>query len=86
MRPKKAEGKTSAVDAAAKILGESKEPLTTKQMIEAMESKGYWKSRSKFESFASQTPRLDDYATFRAVGERLRTPWPEWDSRHRKCG
>jgi hypothetical protein len=41
---KKSEGKTSALDAAAKVLGESKEPLTTKQMIEAMEAKGYWKS------------------------------------------
>jgi HB1/ASXL restriction endonuclease-like protein with HTH domain len=41
---KKAEGKTSALDAAAKVLGESNEPLTTKQMIEAMETKGYWKS------------------------------------------
>ena len=41
---KKANGKTSALDAAAKVLGESKEPLTTKEMIEAMEAKGYWKS------------------------------------------
>jgi hypothetical protein len=41
---KKSEGKTSALDAAAKVLGESKEPLTTKQMIEAMAAKGYWKS------------------------------------------
>jgi hypothetical protein len=36
--------KTSALDAAAKVLGESKEPLTTKEMIEAMQAKGYWKS------------------------------------------
>src|ERR687898_136046 len=41
---KKAGGKTSAIDAAAKVLGESKEPLTTKEMIEAMSAKGYWKS------------------------------------------
>jgi hypothetical protein len=41
---KKKEGKTSAVDAAAKVLGESKEPMTTKEMIEAMSAKGYWKS------------------------------------------
>ena len=40
----KKEGKTSALDAAAKVLGESKEPLTTKEMIDAMEAKGYWKS------------------------------------------
>src|SRR5215212_5536343 len=39
-KPKKA----SALDAAAKVLGESKEPLTTKEMIDAMQAKGYWKS------------------------------------------
>ncbi|MFO0911474.1 MAG: HTH domain-containing protein [Pirellulales bacterium] len=36
--------KLSALDAAAKVLSESSEPLTTKQMIEAMASKGYWTS------------------------------------------
>ncbi len=36
--------KPSALDAAAKVLGESKEPLTTKEMIDAMQAKGYWKS------------------------------------------
>ena len=36
--------KLSALDAAAKVLGESKEPMNTKSMIEAMASKGYWKS------------------------------------------
>ena len=41
---KKSDGKTSALDAAAKVLGESKEPLTTKEMIDAMQAKGYWKS------------------------------------------
>lgn len=40
----KANGKTSALDAAAKVLGESKEPLSTKQMIDAMGAKGYWKT------------------------------------------
>jgi hypothetical protein len=41
---KKASAKTSALDAAAKVLGESKEPLTTKEMVEAMGAKSYWKS------------------------------------------
>ncbi|MFO0916617.1 MAG: HTH domain-containing protein [Pirellulales bacterium] len=36
--------KLSALDAAAKVLSESGEPLTTKQMIEAMATKGYWTS------------------------------------------
>jgi hypothetical protein len=36
--------KVSALDAAAKVLGESTEPLTTKEMVEAMQAKRYWKS------------------------------------------
>jgi len=50
-KPKKAKAKPdagpkklSALDAAAKVLGESQEPLTTKEMIEAMATKGYWTS------------------------------------------
>ena len=34
----------SAIDAAAKVLGESKQPMTAKEMVEAMAAKGYWKS------------------------------------------
>ena len=41
---KKTEGKMSALDAAAKVLGESQEPLNTKTMIERMAAKGYWSS------------------------------------------
>src|SRR5262245_580258 len=37
-------GKLSAIDAAAKVLGESKEPMNTRGMIEAMSKKGYWTS------------------------------------------
>jgi hypothetical protein len=36
--------KLSALDAAAKVLGESKEPLNAKQMIEQMAAKKYWTS------------------------------------------
>jgi hypothetical protein len=36
--------KTGALDAAAKVLGEAKAPMTTKEMIDAMAAKGYWKS------------------------------------------
>jgi hypothetical protein len=44
-KPKaKSNGKLSALDAAAKVLGESKEPMNTKSMIEVMAAKGYWKS------------------------------------------
>ena len=36
--------KLSALDAAAKVLGEKKEPMNSKEMVTAMEAKGYWKS------------------------------------------
>ena len=38
------EKRLSAIDAAAKVLAESGEPLNAKQMIEAMATKGYWSS------------------------------------------
>jgi HB1/ASXL restriction endonuclease-like protein with HTH domain len=46
VRPKKAkaEGKLSAIDAAAKVLGETSQAMATKELIEAMATKGYWKS------------------------------------------
>ena len=40
----KSAGKMSCLDAAAKVLGESREPMTTKEMIEAMAAKKYWTS------------------------------------------
>src|SRR5262249_25490379 len=36
--------KLSAIDAAAKVLGEKGEPMTCPEMIEAMAAKGYWSS------------------------------------------
>ena len=36
--------KLSALDAAAKVLAESNEPMNTKAMIDAMSSGGYWTS------------------------------------------
>src|SRR4029453_14272229 len=36
--------KLSAIDAAAQVLATSKEPLTAKEMIEAMAAKGLWSS------------------------------------------
>jgi HB1, ASXL, restriction endonuclease HTH domain len=34
----------SALDAAARVLGESKGPMTCAELIQAMASKGYWSS------------------------------------------
>jgi hypothetical protein len=36
--------KLSALDAAARVLGEKREPMTCPELIEAMATKGYWKS------------------------------------------
>jgi hypothetical protein len=38
----KAPKKPSQVDAAAKVLSESEEPMNAKAMVEAMVAKGYW--------------------------------------------
>ena len=38
------EKRLSALSAAAKVLSESVEPLSVKQMVEAMSAKGYWSS------------------------------------------
>jgi hypothetical protein len=43
-KPAKTDGKLSCLDAAAKVLGESKEPMNTKEMIEVMAEKKYWTS------------------------------------------
>jgi hypothetical protein len=42
--PRKQDGKPSALDAAAKVLGETGEPMTSKMLIDAMAAKGYWTS------------------------------------------
>src|SRR5262245_53480885 len=36
--------KTSAIDAAARVLGETKEPMNCQELIKAMADKGYWTS------------------------------------------
>jgi hypothetical protein len=36
------DGKLSCLNAAAKVLAEKGEPMTCKEMIEAMATKGYW--------------------------------------------
>jgi hypothetical protein len=38
------EQKLSALDAAAKVLGETRQPMSCKEMIEIMAAKGYWTS------------------------------------------
>ena len=42
--PTKADGKLSQLEAAVKVLTDSKEPMNTKQMVEAMAAKALWTS------------------------------------------
>ncbi|MEZ6152356.1 MAG: winged helix-turn-helix domain-containing protein [Pirellulaceae bacterium] len=44
VEPVAGEKKLSCVGAALKVLAESETPLNTKEMIEAMQAKGYWSS------------------------------------------
>src|SRR5688500_17633555 len=48
--------KLSALDAAAKVLGEEGRAMTSQEMIEAMAAKGYWSSP------AGKTPSATLYA------------------------
>jgi len=49
-------GKMSALDAAAKVLAEAGEPMTSKEMIDAMAAKRYWTSPG------GKTPQATLYA------------------------
>ncbi len=62
---KKTDRGTSALDAAAKVLGEANEPMTSKDMVEAMAAKGYWKSPG------GKTPHATLYsAVLREIGKK----------------
>lgn len=66
--------KLSAIDAAAKVLGESKEPLNTKEMVEAMSAKKYWTSpggktphATLYSAILREIQKKGDDARFRKV-------------------
>jgi hypothetical protein len=60
-----ADKKLSAIDAAVQVLAGSKEPLNTKQMIEAMAAKGLWTSPG------GKTPHATLYsAILREINEK----------------
>jgi hypothetical protein len=65
---RKADGKAkrlSAVDAAAKVLEQAKEPMNCKEMIEAMATKGLWSSPG------GKTPHATLYsAILREINEK----------------
>jgi hypothetical protein len=71
---KATEKKLSAIDAAAKVLGESKEPLNTKEMVEAMSAKKYWTSpggktphATLYSAILREIQKKGDDARFRKV-------------------
>ena len=64
--PKKdaAPKKLSGMDAAIKVLGEAKGPLSSKEMVERMLAKGYWQTKGK-------TPAATLYsAIFREIRDK----------------
>ncbi len=76
--PNQGDKKMSALDAAVKVLSESKEPLRTKEMIERMAANGYWKSPSgrtpEATLHASMTHEINtkgNSARFKKVGRGL---------------
>ncbi len=61
----KRDGKLSAINAAAKVLGETKKALNCKELVEAMAAKGYWKSPG------GKTPHATLYsAVLREIGKK----------------
>jgi hypothetical protein len=62
---KKSGKKLSGLEAAAKVLAESKEPLRAKEIVERMDAKGYWKSPG------GKTPHATIYAAMsREINEK----------------
>ena len=76
-RPKQAAGqqRLSCLDAAVKVLTESRQPVSCPELIAAMAAKGYWTSR------AGKTPAATLYA---ALLRELRTTQAQ--ARFRKTG
>jgi hypothetical protein len=61
----KADGKMSAIDAAAKVLADSREPMNCKSLIDAMAAKGLWTSPG------GKTPHATLYsAILREINEK----------------
>lgn len=69
----------SALDAAAKVLAEAKEPLNCKQMIEAMMAKDYWQpsqggktpANTLHAAIGTEIKKKGDQSRFEKVGRGL---------------
>jgi hypothetical protein len=69
-------GKLSALDAAAKVLCDAKQPMNCKAMIEAMATKGYWKSPAGKTPQANCLPLVAISLRIEAVPLRQGRPRP----------
>jgi len=74
-KPVKHSGKLGALDAAAKVLAETKQPMTCKEMVETMAAKGYWNSpagrtpdRTLCSAIIRETRTKGKEARFKKVG------------------
>jgi len=67
----------SGLDAAAKVLGEAKEPMTCRAIIEAVFAKGYWSSNGKtpaatiHATIGTEIAKKGDKSRFEKVGRGL---------------
>jgi hypothetical protein len=68
--------KLSALDAAARVLGEKKEPMSCPELIEAMAAKGYWKSPGGKTPAATLYSALKREITTKGDNSRIRQSGP----------
>jgi HB1, ASXL, restriction endonuclease HTH domain len=64
--------KLSALDAAAKVLAETKEPMSTREMIEAMTAKGLWTSPGGATPWATLYSALSREINAKGKGARFK--------------
>jgi hypothetical protein len=72
----KAEGKMSALDAAAKVLAEEGRPMTAKELIEAMAAKGWWTSPGGKTTEATISATLGSEINKKGQASRFARPEP----------
>jgi hypothetical protein len=74
--PEATSGKMSALDAAAKVLAEEGRPMSAKELIEAMATKGYWHSPSGATPWATLAAALGTEINKKGAASRFAKPEP----------
>ena len=72
----KAEGKMSALDAAAKVLAEEGRPMSAKELIDAMAARGYWTSPGGKTPEATLSAALGSEINKKGQASRFARPEP----------